>query len=79
MIVNNLPEFTHHLVSLTDGNDALFWLTWKSLVHSTTVLAQTYDILDNVQKAWNDFWSSGQGAAFVVGVMFGWFIKSIRP
>ncbi len=73
MIVNNLPEFTQHLVTLTDGNDAVFWLTWKSLVHSTMVLAQSYDIFENVQKAWSNFLSTGQAAAFVINWSSGSF------
>ncbi len=79
MIANNLPEFTHYLVGMTDGNHHLFWSAGKSVVKGTMVLAQTYDIFTNVQKAWSNFLSTGQAAAFVIGIMFGWFIKGILP
>jgi len=79
MIVHTVSEFTHHFVSLTDGNHGLFLLTGKSLVSGTMVLAQSYDIFENVQKAWSNFLSTGQAAAFVIGIIFGWFVKGILP
>jgi hypothetical protein len=79
MIVHTAPEFTNYLVSMTDGNHHLFWSTGKSLVKGTMVLAQSYDIFVNMQKAWSNFLSTGQAAAFVIGIMFGWFIKGILP
>ena len=79
MIVNTMPELANHLVNLTDGNDALFLLAWKSFFNGTVVLGQTYDILANMQKAWSNFLSTGQAAAFVIGIMVGWFIKGIMP
>jgi hypothetical protein len=79
MIIHTLSEFTNYLVSMTDGNHGLFLLTGKSLVNGTMVLAQSYDIFTNMQKAWSNFLSTGQAAAFVIGIMFGWFIKGILP
>ncbi|MDF0552370.1 hypothetical protein [Kamptonema sp. UHCC 0994] len=79
MIVNTVPEIANHLVSLTDGNDSLLLLLWNSLFDGTVVLGQTYDIFANMQKAWSNFLSTGQAAAFVIGIFVGWFIKGIMP
>lgn len=58
---------------LTSPND------WSELLNSTVVLGQTYDIFTNIQKSWNNFLSTGQAGAFVIGMIIGWFIKSIMP
>ncbi|HLO49733.1 MAG TPA: hypothetical protein VK211_15060 [Kamptonema sp.] len=79
MIVNTLPEIASHLVNLTDGNDPLILLVGNSLFDGTVVLGQTYDIFANMQKAWSNFLSTGQAAAFVIGIFVGWFIKGIMP
>jgi hypothetical protein len=43
------------------------------------LLGQSYDIFADVQKAWNNFVSTGQIGAFFIGIFVGWFIKGIIP
>ena len=79
MIVNLMPEITAGLTSSINWNDAVHVLVLKSHLSSTVVLAQSYDIFTNFQKAWNHFVSTGQIGAFFIGIFVGWFIKGIIP
>lgn len=79
MILNTVPEITNHFFSLSDGNDSLLLLLGNSLFDGTVLLGQTYDIFADIQKAWSNFLSTGQAAAFVIGIFVGWFIKGIMP
>ena len=64
MIVNLMPEITAGLTSSINWNDVTHLLVLKSHLSSTVVLAQSYDIFTNFQKAWNNFVSTGQIGAF---------------
>ncbi|MGL5065338.1 MAG: hypothetical protein ACRC62_35655 [Microcoleus sp.] len=77
MIVNLLPEIT----GFTDliNSDAATHLLVVKLHLSSPILAQDYSIFTNFQKAWNNFVSTGQIGAFVIGIGIGWFIKGIMP
>jgi hypothetical protein len=77
MIVNLMIETTVGLPSSINWNDAIRVLVLKSHLSSTPILGQSYDIFTNVQKAWNHFVSSGQIAAFGIGIFVGWFFKGI--
>lgn len=77
MIVNLMIETTIGLTSWINWNDAVDLLVWKSHLSSTVILGQSYEIFSNVQKAWNHFVSSGQIAAFGIGIFVGWFFKGI--
>jgi hypothetical protein len=79
MIVNLIPEFTAGLTSSINWNDAAPLLVLKSHLSSTVLLGQSYDIFADVQKAWNNFVSTGQIGAFFIGIFVGWFIKGIIP
>jgi hypothetical protein len=79
MILNLMPEITAGLTNSINWNDAVHVLVLKSYWSSTVLLGQSYDIVVNFQKAWNNFVSTGQIGAFFVGVMVGWFIKGIMP
>ena len=79
MIVNLMPEITAGLTSSINWNDAAHLLVLKSHLSSTVLLGQSYDIFGDVQKAWNNFVSTGQIAAFIIGIFVGWFIKGIIP
>ncbi|MEG4230985.1 hypothetical protein QUA40_02540 [Microcoleus sp. Pol11C3] len=77
MIVNLMPEITAGLTSSINWNDVAPVLVLKSHFSSTVVLAQSYDIFTNFQKAWNNFVSTGQIGAFFIGIFVGWFLKGI--
>ena len=77
MIVNLMIEATVGLTSWINWNDAVDLLVWKSHLSSTPILGQSYEIFTNFQKAWNHFVSSGQIAAFGIGIFVGWFFKGI--
>jgi hypothetical protein len=79
MIVNLMPEITAGLTGAIDWNDAAHLLIWKTHLSSTFVLGQSYDIFTNFTKAWNNFVSTGQIGAFIIGIFIGWFIKGIMP
>lgn len=79
MIVNLIPEITAGSIALIHGNDAVHLLVWKSHLSSTVFLGQSYDILTNFQKAWNNFVSTGQIGAFFIGIFIGWWIKGLMP
>jgi hypothetical protein len=80
MIVNLMPEIIAGFTGSIDWNDAAHLLIVKAHLSSTFVLGQSYDILTNFQKSWNHFVSSGQIAAFFIGIFIGWFVKGIlRP
>lgn len=78
MIVNLMPEITAGLTSSITWNDAANVLVLKSW-SSTVLLGQSYDIFADIQKAWNNFVSTGQIGAFIIGIFVGWFIKGIIP
>ena len=81
MIVNLMPEITAGLTNSINWNEAAHVLVWKSHL-STVILAQSsdsYEIFTNIQKAWNNFVSTGQIGAFFIGIFVGWFIKGIIP
>ncbi|MEG4342612.1 hypothetical protein QUB70_04880 [Microcoleus sp. A003_D6] len=81
MIVNLIPEITAGLTSSINWNDVSHLLVLKS--HLSTVLlgqsSDSYEIFTNIQKAWNNFVSTGQIGAFFIGIFVGWFIKGIIP
>ena len=79
MIVNLMPEITAGLTSSINWNDVAHLLVLKSHLSSTVLLGQSYDIFADIQKAWNNFVSTGQIAAFIIGIFVGWFIKGIIP
>ncbi len=79
MIVSLMPEITAGLINSINWNEAAHLLVWKSHLSSTVLLGQSYDIFANVQKAWNNFVSTGQIGAFIIGIFVGWFIKGIIP
>ena len=79
MIVNLMPEITAGLTSSINWNDAAHLLVVKSHLSSTVLLGQSYDIFADIQKAWNNFVSTGQIGAFIIGIFVGWFIKGIIP
>ena len=79
MIVSLMPEITAGLTNSINWNDAAHLLVWKSHLSSTVLLGQSYDIFADVQKAWNNFVSTGQIGAFFIGIFVGWFIKGIIP
>ena len=79
MIVSLMPEITAGLTSSINWNDVAHLLVLKSHLSSTVLLGQTYDIFADVQKAWNNFVSTGQIGAFFIGIFIGWFIKGIIP
>ena len=79
MIVSFMPEITAGLTNSINWNDAAQVLFLKSHLSSTVVLGQSYDLFANVQKAWNNFVSTGQIGAFIIGIFVGWFIKGIIP
>jgi hypothetical protein len=79
MIVNLMPEITAGLTSSINWNDAAHLLALKSHLSSTVLLGQSYDIFADMQKAWNNFVSTGQIGAFFIGIFVGWFIKGIIP
>lgn len=77
MIVNLIPEITGFAQSV-DWDNAAHLLAVKSHL-SAPILAQDYSIFTNIQKAWNNFVSTGQIGAFFIGIFIGWFIKGIIP
>ena len=79
MILNLIPEITAGLINSISWHDAVHVFVLKSHLSSTPVLGQSYDILTNFQKSWNNFVSTGQIGAFFIGIMVGWFIKGIIP
>jgi len=79
MIVNLMIETTVGSSSWINWNDPVDLLVWKSHLSSTVILGQSYEIFTNIQKSWNHFVSSGQIAAFGIGLFVGWFIKGIFP
>ena len=79
MIVNLMPEISAGLTSSINWNDVAHLLVLKSHLSSTVLLGQSYDIFADVQKAWNNFVSTGQIGAFFIGIFIGWFIKGIIP
>jgi len=79
MIVNLMPEITAGLTNSINWNEAAHVLVLKSHLSSTVLLGQSYDIFADVQKAWNNFVSTGQIGAFFIGIFVGWFIKGIIP
>lgn len=79
MIVNLMIETTVGLSNWINWNDAVELLVGKSHLSSTVILGQSYEIFTNIQKSWNHFVSSGQIAAFGIGLFVGWFIKGIFP
>jgi len=79
MIVNLMPEITAGLTSSINWNDGAHLLVLNSDLSSTVVLGQSYDIFADVQKAWNNFVSTGQIGAFFIGIFIGWFLKGIIP
>lgn len=79
MIVNLMPEITAGLTSSINWHDAAHVLVLKSHLSSTVLLGQSYDIFADIQKAWNNFVSTGQIGAFFIGIFVGWFIKGIIP
>lgn len=79
MIVNLMPEITAGLTNSINWNDVAHLLVLKSHLSSTVLLGQSYDIFADVQKAWNNFVSTGQIGAFFIGIFIGWFIKGIIP
>ncbi|MCY7384134.1 MAG: hypothetical protein LH628_16415 [Microcoleus sp. CAN_BIN18] len=79
MILNLIPEITAGLINSISWHDAVHVFVLKSHLSSTPVLGQSYDILTNFQKSWNNFVSTGQIGAFFIGIMVGWFIKGIMP
>jgi len=79
MIVNLMIETTVGLSNWINWNDPVDLLVWKSHLSSTVILGQSYEIFTNIQKSWNHFVSSGQIAAFGIGLFVGWFIKGIFP
>jgi hypothetical protein len=46
------------------------------LVAQSTTVTST-DLLDNIQKAFNNFLSSGQAGALTIGLVFGYMIRGI--
>ncbi len=78
MILNLIPEITAGLINSISWHDAVHVFVLKSHL-STVILGQSYDILTNFQKSWNNFVSTGQIGAFFIGIMVGWFIKGIFP
>jgi len=78
MILNLIPEITAGLINSISWHDAVHVFVLKSHL-STVILGQSYDILTNFQKSWNNFVSTGQIGAFFIGIMVGWFIKGIIP
>lgn len=79
MIVNLMPEITAGLTNSINWNDAAHLLVLKYHLSSTVLLGQSYDIFADIQKAWNNFVSTGQIGAFIIGIFVGWFIKGIIP
>lgn len=79
MIVNLMPEITAGLTNSINWNDAAHVLVLKSHLSSTVLLGQSYDIFADIQKAWNNFVSTGQIGAFFIGIFIGWFLKGIIP
>ena len=79
MIVNLMPEITAGLTNSINWNEAAHVLVLKSHLSSTVLLGQSYDIFADVQKAWNNFVSTGQIGAFFIGIFIGWFLKGIIP
>ena len=79
MIVSLMPEITAGLTNSINWNDAVHLLVLKSHLSSTVLLGQSYDIFADIQKAWNNFVSTGQIGAFFIGIFVGWFIKGIIP
>jgi hypothetical protein len=79
MIVNLMPEITAGLTNSINWNEAAHVLVLKSHLSSTVLLGQSYDVFADVQKAWNNFVSTGQIGAFFIGIFVGWFIKGIIP
>ena len=77
MIVNLIIETTVGLISSFNLNDAVHLLVLKSHLGLTPILGQSYEIFTNFQKSWNHFVSSGQIAAFSIGLFVGWFFKGI--
>ncbi|MEG4505071.1 hypothetical protein QUA81_25035 [Microcoleus sp. F6_B4] len=77
MIVNLMPEITAGLTSSMNWNDVAHVLVLKSHLSSTVILGQSYEIFTNFQKAWNNFVSTGQIGAFIIGIFVGWFLKGI--
>jgi len=79
MIVNLMPEITAGLTISINWNEVAHVLFLKSHLSSTVLLGQSYDIFADVQKAWNNFVSTGQIGAFFIGIFIGWFLKGIIP
>ncbi|MEG4091334.1 hypothetical protein [Microcoleus sp. Pol12B4] len=77
MIINLMSEITAGLTSSINWNDVAHVLVLKSHLSSTVVLAQSYEVFTNFQKAWNNFVSTGQIGAFIIGIFVGWFFKGI--
>ena len=79
MIVNLMPGINAGLTSSINWHEASHVLVLKAHLSSTVVLGQSYDIFADFQKAWNNFVSTGQIGAFIIGIFVGWFIKGIIP
>lgn len=76
------------LLLVSDGiSHPLPGMIWDGLGHlgegfsQATLLAQQVDVdlMQNVQKTWNNFVKTGQLVAMILGIVFGWVIRDILP
>lgn len=79
MVVHAIEQITVWLPSILYGHDSVSQLP---LMFPTdwTVVAQTItdsDLLGTFQKAFNNFIKSGQGWAFLIGLIIGYMIRSL--
>lgn len=67
------------ITQMAGNNETLALLLWKTLWKSAFLAQQVSEttLLDDVQKSWNNFVSTGQIWALLIGIVIGYTIRNI--
>lgn len=79
MLVNLMHEVTAGLAGMTVNSDSVRLALWKSLFNWTVLAQQVSDtnVLNDMQKAFNNFIQTGQVWAMLIGIIIGYTLRNI--
>lgn len=78
MVICMMQDATSWLVGMSHWTDALQVIHWHLPIDPLAVLDNKIevDLAGDVQKAFNNFVKSGQVWAFLIGIIFGYLVKT---
>lgn len=78
MVINLIQQTATGLAGITESSDSVQLFLWKSLFNGAILAQQVSQttVIQDMQKAFNNFIQTGQVWALLIGIVIGYIIRN---